>query len=157
MASPDATILILTPVKDAARYLATYIENLTRLTYPARLISPGILESDSIDGTFGEVEACLPELAARFRRVGLWKKDFGYRIRARPGGRPRCSSCGGVLEYGGPTFDRNAWRDHGRVTLDGLRQEGDLVRLDAEGLGIMAREMGLQCWGMPHLEIRNAR
>ena len=101
--------------------------------------------------------------------------------------QPHC-----VLEYGGRTFDQNAWRDHGRLHLDALRGEGDLVPIDTvggtvlliradihreglvfptfpygklnplirdqgevetEGLGIMARDMGYQCWGMPRLEV----
>lgn len=106
--------------------------------------------------------------------------------------QPNC-----VLDYGGPSFDHNAWRDHGKFHLDDLKKEGALVRLDAvggtmllvradihrdglvfpaflfgrenplarpgrgevetEGLGIMARDMGHQCWGMPGLEIRHAR
>ena len=106
--------------------------------------------------------------------------------------QPHC-----VLDYHGPTFDRNAWRDRGRFHLDDLRAEGDLVELDAvggtmllvradlhrdglvfpaypyglansrirgeggeletEGLGMMARDMGYRCWGMPHLEIRHGR
>jgi peptide chain release factor subunit 1 len=105
--------------------------------------------------------------------------------------QPHC-----VLDHGGPTFDRNAWRDHGRLHMDALREEGDLVKLDTvggtmllvrsdlhrdglvfppypygranpaarpgqgeletEGLGLMARDMGHQCWGMPNLEIRHA-
>jgi hypothetical protein len=102
-----------------------------------------------------------------------------------------------VLDYGGGTFDLNAWRDHGRLHMDALRAEGDLVKLDAvggtmllvkadihrdglvfpsfpygrpsaaarpgqaeldtEGLGLMARDMGHQCWGLPNLEIKHAR
>jgi peptide chain release factor subunit 1 len=42
--------------------------------------------------------------------------------------QPHC-----VLDWGGPTFDQNAWRDHGRVHLDALRDEGDVVPLDAVG------------------------
>jgi GT2 family glycosyltransferase len=242
-------ILILTPVKDARPHLATYLRSLERLTYPAGRLSLGFLESDSADDTYAALESRLPELRRRFRRVGLWKKDFGYRV---PSGLPRWAPqvqlmrrtvlarsrnhllmralddedwvlwldadvvesppdvlerllatgksivhphC--VLDYGGPTFDRNAWREHGRVHLDALRKEGDLVRLDAvggtmllvradihrdglvfpsfpygrtnpaarpdhpeldtEGLGLMARDMGHQCWGMPNLEIRHAR
>lgn len=108
-----------------------------------------------------------------------------------------------VKQYGGPTFDLNAWRDHGRVHMQDLRGGPDLVRLDAvggtmllvradvhrdglifppylygrrsplardpspcwpdtvgeldtEGLGLMAHDMGHQCWGMPNLEIRHA-
>jgi len=103
-----------------------------------------------------------------------------------------------VLDYGGPSFDRNAWRKRGKLHLDDLRGEGDLVPLDSvggtmllvradahrdglifppfpyglrnpkirknnhwlgeletEGLGIMALDMGLQCWGMPNLEIKH--
>jgi len=100
-----------------------------------------------------------------------------------------------VKVFGGPSFDRNAWRDQGRFHLDDLRTEGALVELDAvggtmllvradvhrdglifppypygrpnsrsrpdtpeldtEGLGLMAQDMGYQCWGMPHLEIRH--
>ncbi|HEX5454569.1 MAG TPA: hypothetical protein VFX06_12315 [Stellaceae bacterium] len=105
-----------------------------------------------------------------------------------------------VERYGGPTFDRNAWREHGRVHLCDLRGGPDLVRLDTvggsvllvradlhrdglvfppfpygaanpavrhphplgeqfrgeietEGLGILAMDMGYQCWGMPNLEV----
>jgi GT2 family glycosyltransferase len=105
--------------------------------------------------------------------------------------QPHC-----VLSHGGPTFDCNGWRDRGRLHLDDLRSEGELVELDAvggtvllvradvhrdglifpafpyglrsplaregrgeletEGLGIMARDLGYRCWGLPHLEVRHA-
>jgi hypothetical protein len=42
--------------------------------------------------------------------------------------QPHC-----VLEYGGRTFDQNGWRDQGRIHLDDLRDEGELVELDAVG------------------------
>jgi hypothetical protein len=108
-----------------------------------------------------------------------------------------------VVTPGGPTFDLNAWSDHGRLHLDDLRDGDELVRLDAvggtmllvradahrdglnfppflyggasplardptpitgvgtgeietEGLGLMARDMGYECWGMPQLEIVHA-
>jgi hypothetical protein len=106
-----------------------------------------------------------------------------------------------VQRYGGPTFDLNGWRDHGRVHMDDLRGGPDLVRLDSvggtvlfvradvhrdglifpcfpygvanravrrpgplhingeletEGFGIMAMDMGYQCWGMPNLEVLHA-
>jgi hypothetical protein len=123
--------------------------------------------------------------------------------------QPHC-----VKEYGGETFDLNAWRDKGKYHLQDLRKEGDLVKLHAvggtmilikadvhrqglifppflygrknplmrrdnrflsqggihglirrksageietEGLGLMAHDMGYECWGMPHLEIRHHR
>ncbi len=114
--------------------------------------------------------------------------------------QPNC-----VLEYGGKSFDLNAWRDHGALYLDALRSEGQLVPLDAvggtallikadlhrdglvfppyfygernararqdkpyietslfgeietEGLGIMANDMGLECYGLPNLEVLHRR
>lgn len=42
--------------------------------------------------------------------------------------QPNC-----VREYGGESFDLNAWRDRGRLHLHDLREEGDLVRLDSVG------------------------
>ena len=189
--SGDATIpdgprvLVLTPVKDAADCLSRYRHSLSRLTYPGSLMSVGLLESDSVDGTFERLTQQLSSLRATFRRVGLWKQDFGYRL---PPGTPRWEPaiqierravlaksrnhllfhalddedwvlwldvdvidypsdiiehllasgrdivhphC--VLERGGPTFDRNAWRDQGRLHLDDLRRGGDFVELDAVG------------------------
>jgi len=42
--------------------------------------------------------------------------------------QPHC-----VLDFGGPSFDQNAWRDKGRYHLDDLRDEGPIVPLDAVG------------------------
>jgi hypothetical protein len=179
------TILILTPVKDAAPFLPTYFKALNSLKYPFENVSLGFLESDSRDGTFGELERLLPSLRNQFRRVGLWQKNFGFllppwlhrgdeRIQlprritlARSRNhllfhalddedwvlwldvdvieypqdiiqqllstqkllvQPHC-----VLEYGGRTFDQNAWREQGRYHMDSLKAEGDLVELDAVG------------------------
>lgn len=103
-----------------------------------------------------------------------------------------------VLRYGGPTFDRNAWRDKGAVGMSDLRGANGPVRLDSvggtvlflradlhrdglvfppfpygrenpkvrdshpvwgkgeietEGFGMMAHDMGLQCWGLPDYEV----
>jgi hypothetical protein len=103
-----------------------------------------------------------------------------------------------VREYGGPSFDLNAWRKRGKLHLHDLKREGELVRLDSvggtmllvradvhrdglvfpsypyglhnpkirkrnhwrgeletEGFGIMADDMGVECWGLPHLEIKH--
>ena len=105
---------------------------------------------------------------------------------------------------GGPTFDRNGWRAHGKLLLEHMRGQGPLVPLDSvggtvlmiradlhrdglifppfpyagsrglarrpgpwatvgltgeietEGLGLMAADMGHQCWGMPDLEVIHA-
>jgi hypothetical protein len=124
-------------------------------------------------------------MRGQFRRVGLWKRDFGYEL---PHGihrgaeeiqferrvvlaksrnhllshalddeewvlwldvdvieyppdiierliatgkdivQPHC-----VLDYHGPTFDQNGWRDKGRLHLDDLRSAGEIVELDAVG------------------------
>jgi hypothetical protein len=178
-------VLILTPVKDAADCIDGYCNRLRTLTYPHDKISLGILESDSRDSTYSDFKGRLGRFRREFRRVGLWKRDFGYRI---PPGihrgaepiqierrmilaksrnhllfhalddedwvlwidvdvveyppnlieqllatgktivQPHC-----VLEYGGRTFDQNGWRDQGRLHLDDLRGEGELVELDAVG------------------------
>ena len=108
-----------------------------------------------------------------------------------------------VVDYGGKSFDLNAWRDRGARHMEDLRGDRDLVRLDAvggtvllvradvhrdglifppyfyggankaarrpnpllggaigeietEGLGLMAQDMGYQCWGMPNYEVKHA-
>jgi hypothetical protein len=178
-------ILILTPVKDAAAFLPDYFKALNSLDYPFESISVGFLESDSRDETFEELERLLPVLRNQFRKVGLWRKNFGFllppdverwdekfqlprRVTLAKSRnhllfhalddedwvlwldvdvveyppdiikqlletrkllvQPHC-----VLEYGGRTFDRNGWREHGKYHLDSLRAEGDLVKLDAVG------------------------
>jgi len=250
-------LLILTPVKNAAGSLDRYFALLSRLAYPRRLTSLGFLESDSSDGTHALLARHVSLLRRRYRRVGLWKRDFGFHI---PAGLPRWAPafqlprrtvlaksrnhllfhalddedwvlwldvdvidyppdvvgrllatgkdivhphC--VLDYGGATHDLNAWRDGGRTRMADLRQAGETVaRLDAvggtmllvradihrdglifppflygkgspavrrphplgpnlvgeletEGLGIMAQDMGHQCWGLPGLEILHAK
>lgn len=79
-------ILILSPVKDASGYLDLYFENLMRLNYPRELISLGFIEGDSRDDSHAILESKLPDLRKTFRKAGLWKKDFGFRI---PEGLPR--------------------------------------------------------------------
>jgi hypothetical protein len=239
-------------MKSASRHLETYFSGLHKLTYPRRCLSLGILESDSCDDTFAEVETRLAD--QDFHCTTLVKKDFGLRI---PNGMPRYwppyqparravlararnhllfraldeedwvlwldvdvvdyppdiieqlvsldrdvvhPHC--VIERGGATFDLNAWRDGGRRRMSDMRGER-LVRLDSvggtmllvradrhrdglifppffyggrsrwvrdphplrgravgeietEGLGIMAKDMGIECWGLPDLEIRHA-
>ncbi len=77
--SDAPAVLIATPVKDAADFLEAYVRLLGGLTYPPERLSLGFFESDSIDGTFAALESSLPGLRRRYRRVGLWKHDFGYR------------------------------------------------------------------------------
>ncbi|QCK87811.1 hypothetical protein E8L99_19650 [Phreatobacter aquaticus] len=246
-------LLILTPVKNAARHLPGYLDLVERLTVPQERLAIGFLESDSTDGTFEALEAARPRLEARFNRMTLVKRDYGFRM---PEGVPRWAPayqlirranlararnqllfralrdedwvlwldvdvvdypadlierllayqldivhphC--VIEPGGKTFDLNAWRDNGTRTMHDLRGTGRPVRLDAvggtvllvradlhrdglifpafrygagsptardkhplwgrgeietEGFGVLAHDMGLQCWGLPDLEVRHA-
>ena len=45
-----------------------------------------------------------------------------------------------------------AARDSNRFLPDGQRGE-----IETEGLGLMAQDMGYQCWGLPNLEILHPR
>jgi len=49
----EGYVLILTPLKNASRFLETYFSALSKLSYPRGLISLGFLESDSRDDTYG--------------------------------------------------------------------------------------------------------
>jgi glycosyltransferase involved in cell wall biosynthesis len=254
LGTSSPTVLILTPVKNAAAFLDSYFAGLARLTYPASSLSLGLLEGDSDDGTFERFEEGLRRRCGDYADARIWRKNFGFSI---PAGFPRWAyafqlprrkilakarnhllfralddqdwvlwldvdvidyppdlierlmatgrdivhpHC--VKRYGGPTFDLNAWSRHGQVHMEDLRGGSDLVRLDAvggtvllvradihrdglvfpcfpygaanpavrrpgpfapiegeletEGLGIMALDMGYQCWGMPHLEVLHA-
>jgi hypothetical protein len=246
------SVLILTPVKQAASHLDRYFELLGTLEHPAAAISLGFLESDSSDGTFEALESRLGALRAQYGAVTLVKRDFGLHLAqdvprwAPPlqiarrtvlaksrnhllfaalrqeqwvlwldvdltdyprdvlaqmlatGKRiihPHC-----VTHADGPTFDWNAWRRNGTEHMDALRDGPALVRLDGvggtmlmidadlhrdglifppylygrqsrfvrdpnpmlwagigeietEGLGMMAKDMGVECWGMPRLEV----
>lgn len=249
-------VLILTPLKDAAHHASEYFSRLSGLTYPANLISIGMLESDSRDDTYRLFCQACDDNRARYRRVQIWRKEFGFLI---PEGVPRWEprlqfarrsilarsrnhllfhalddedwvlwldvdvihfpvdiierllSVGRdivhphcVKRLGGRSFDLNAWREKGRLYMHDLRDEGEVVPLDAvggtmlliradchrdglifppflygrhnprirfradicmadeegeietEGLGILASDMNLQCWGLPHVEIVHA-
>lgn len=74
------TLLVLTPMKNAARFLDRYFTNLAALEQDPADISLGFLVSDSTDGTTDALRARLPELEARYRRVTIVEKDFGFTI-----------------------------------------------------------------------------
>ncbi len=243
-------VLILTPLKDGAKFIPGYVDRILGLTYPKELLSLGWLEGDSRDLTYERARIQIARLRRELRRAQLWQQDFGYQI---PRGRhrtwqpaqvqrrmvlakarntllfralddedwvlwldvdvidypadliERLLAVGGdivhpncVLEYGEHTFDQNAWRDHGKFHLSDLKGEGELVPIDTvggtvllvradvhregaifpaapyglanprvrpdhggeletEGFGILAGEMGYQCWGMPHFEVKHAK
>ncbi|OEO28526.1 hypothetical protein VW23_004515 [Devosia insulae DS-56] len=245
-------VLILTPVKGAARHLPRYTELIEQLDWPADRLSVALLEGDSQDDSFAVAEALLPRLRQRARRAELFQRSFGFNM---PAGVPRWAPAFqqmrravlararnhllfralddedwvlwidvDVIDYppdvlrqllatgfeivvpncvqrrGGKTFDANNWAAEGTVTLSD-RRGGGAMRLDAvggtmlliradlhrdglifpafrygvanprirrrhpiwgqgeietEGLGAMAADMGVQCWGLPDLEIIHA-
>ena len=254
MSSPDGsppTVLILTPVKQAAGHLDRYFELIAALEHPPDRLSLGLLEGDSTDGTYELLQLRVGQLRARYRRVTLvqWSAGFEFPdgvarwaaplqlprrvVLARSRNRllhaalrdedwvlwidvdlvdypsdviarllavgkeivtPHC-----VTRPGGPSFDWGASRHNGQVRLEHLRDQ-ELVRLDSlgttmllikadlhreglvfpaylygrrsplardpspydphgvgevetEGLALMAKDMGYECWGMPQLEI----
>lgn len=249
---PDPNILILTPMKSAARHLPRYVELIEQLDWPREQLSVALLEGDSTDDTHEVAEALLPRLSSRARRAELFHRDFGFSI---PAGVPRWAPAFqlmrravlararnhllfralddedwvlwidvDVIDYpadvlrrllatgfdivvpncvkrpGGKTFDANNWTNGGATTLSDRRGSG-AMRLDAvggtmllvradlhrdglvfppypygvesahvrprhpvwgkgeietEGLGVMAADMGIQCWGLPDLEIIHA-
>jgi hypothetical protein len=80
------TVLLLTPVKDGTRHLDRYFHLLSHLTYPPALLSLGMLEGDSSDDSFAQLERRSDTLRGHFASVGLWQKHFGFRM---PPGLPR--------------------------------------------------------------------
>ncbi|MEL6746080.1 MAG: glycosyltransferase, group 2 family protein, partial [Pseudomonadota bacterium] len=84
--SPTPKVLILTPVKNAVDYWATYWRLIEKLDWPKEALSLGVLESDSNDGTFDLLQRERPKMERRLSRVTLHKRDFNFQI---PRGVPR--------------------------------------------------------------------
>lgn len=84
MVAPDKSslpeLLILTPIKDAAPHLSTFLANLRKLDYPPELLSLAFLESDSRDHTVSLVETALPGLRQHFKRVEFLRRDYGLHL-----------------------------------------------------------------------------
>ena len=70
----DPTVLVLTPVKQAASHLPTYFDLLARLDYPRTRLSLGLLEGDSTDDTYAHLTARLDELEIPVLFVGTGEK-----------------------------------------------------------------------------------
>lgn len=82
----EERVLILTPLKDASRFLSKYFELLVKLTYPHELIDLGFLVGDSTDDTLAVLAAELDRIqksaegSIPFRSVTVVKKDFGLKL-----------------------------------------------------------------------------
>ncbi|KAK1756859.1 Anp1-domain-containing protein [Echria macrotheca] len=79
----EERVLILTPLKDAARYLSKYFELVAELTYPHNLIDLAFLVGDSSDETHAALASELDRLQRRpdkFRSAMIVQKDFGFKL-----------------------------------------------------------------------------
>ncbi|MCE9648478.1 MAG: glycosyltransferase [Parvibaculum sp.] len=73
-------VLILTPVKNASRFLPRYFELLAALDYDPASISLGFIDGGSIDTTYDDIAARLPALHRTCRRVHLMRESDGVDI-----------------------------------------------------------------------------
>ncbi|KAI9597200.1 Anp1-domain-containing protein [Syncephalis fuscata] len=73
-------VIILTPVKNAAKHIEKYFENLERMAYPKHLTSLAFLTSDSDDGTYEKLQAKLEEVKHKYRHVTHFVKNFHYEL-----------------------------------------------------------------------------
>lgn len=78
-------VLILTPLKDASRYLSKYFELVAKLSYPHHLIDLAFLVSDTTDDTLAVLAAELDRIQKRpdsvpFRSAMVVEKDFGFTL-----------------------------------------------------------------------------
>ncbi|EGO60212.1 hypothetical protein NEUTE1DRAFT_75018 [Neurospora tetrasperma FGSC 2508] len=81
----EERILILTPLKDASRYLSKYFELIAELTYPHHLIDLAFLVSDSTDDTLAVLASELDRIQKRpdqipFRSAMVVEKDFDFKL-----------------------------------------------------------------------------
>ncbi|KIH88072.1 hypothetical protein SPBR_07397 [Sporothrix brasiliensis 5110] len=84
-AANEERVLILTPIKDAARYLSKYFELISELTYPHHLIDLAFLVSDSTDETLAVLAMELDRIQKRpdkipFNSAMVVEKDFDFHL-----------------------------------------------------------------------------
>ncbi len=81
----EERVLILTPLKDASRYLSKYFELLAKLSYPHQLIDLAFLVGDTTDDTLAVLAAELDRIQRRpdkvpFGSAMIVEKDFGFTL-----------------------------------------------------------------------------
>ena len=74
------SVLILTPMKNSKKYLNRYFELISKLDYPRELISIGILEGDSVDGTWSELINQSSSIRHLYASIKIDKFDTGFSI-----------------------------------------------------------------------------
>eukprot|EP01043_Picozoa_sp_COSAG02_P001989 COSAG02_NODE_44_length_45948_cov_81.673493_8_plen_363_part_00 len=87
----NGTVLILSPMHNRAHQskgemaMDRYFRLLSQLDYPKDLISLAVLEGDSTDNTYAELQKSMAQLKGTgYRRLMLLQKDWGYTV---PGGK----------------------------------------------------------------------
>jgi glycosyltransferase involved in cell wall biosynthesis len=73
-------VLVLTPIKDASRYLPQYFERLASLTYSRDALSVALLESDSKDDTWEMANTLTERYKLQFSSLETFKRDYGFSI-----------------------------------------------------------------------------
>jgi glycosyltransferase involved in cell wall biosynthesis len=74
------SVLILTPMKNTKKHLNRYFELIGQLDYPRELISIGILEGDSVDGTWSELINQSSSFRHLYASINIDKFDTGFEI-----------------------------------------------------------------------------
>ena len=74
------SVLILTPIKNAARFLPGYFDLLARLDYPRDKLSLAFLEGDSEDETTLVLKDCISRYHHAFAAIDLYSHDFGFQL-----------------------------------------------------------------------------
>ncbi|WP_295400216.1 glycosyltransferase [uncultured Thiocystis sp.] len=75
------SVLILTPIKNAGRFVQIFFENLLRLDYPREKLSLAFLEGDSDDDTWALLREYGAMSVEHFNRIDYFRLDFGFRIK----------------------------------------------------------------------------
>ncbi|ORX53216.1 hypothetical protein DM01DRAFT_1287965 [Hesseltinella vesiculosa] len=78
-AEPDH-VLILTPVKNAARYLPHYFELVDRLDYPKNKVSIGFLVSDTTDNTMSLLRRQQRRWKYHYHSFEVFEKDYHFQL-----------------------------------------------------------------------------
>lgn len=109
------TVLILTPVKNAAQLLPRYFELACSLDYPRDKLSLAFLEGDSEDGTDETLSRLAALHACEFARIDLFQRGFGFRIDGLRWAADLQYRRRNILAKCRNTLWRNAWRGEQQV------------------------------------------
>ncbi|WAR27611.1 hypothetical protein MAR_013315, partial [Mya arenaria] len=146
----NETIVILTPLRDTAKFLEHFGNILNTLTYPHDLISVFFVEEGSSDNTFESAKALTHQLNSSFKESQVHKLNFtGNPIRREDRHRQFLHVSTDVMavaclmeRHGRPTnYDFNTRRFGDEkcrdLPLPFLRDEGRVVKVDIVGTSVL--------------------